>query len=186
MSSPGTIKDGSGAGGVHFSSSSVHLQHQQQTDNAAVVVSTLPKAAIPITPSLTTSRKSTPASGLDIAAPHQHHNGLESEHAMATYPPHPPTAISITMEHIPSPEPATHNRLPMGRSTPPSILVGGKHSTATSPTPNASIISGDHNLSLIHISEPTRLLSISYAVFCLKKKKKKLHIKKIIKYVTKI
>src|SRR5674536_308975 len=27
-----------------------------------------------------------------------------------------------------------------------------------------------HSLSLIHISEPTRLLSISYAVFCLKKK----------------
>ena len=27
-------------------------------------------------------------------------------------------------------------------------------------------------LSLIHISEPTRLLSISYAVFCLKKNKK--------------
>src|SRR5678815_5882679 len=31
------------------------------------------------------------------------------------------------------------------------------------------------NLSLIHISEPTRLLSISYAVFCLKKKKKKIN-----------
>eukprot|EP00658_Telonema_sp_P-2_P028670 TRINITY_DN21926_c0_g1_i2.p1 TRINITY_DN21926_c0_g1~~TRINITY_DN21926_c0_g1_i2.p1 ORF type:complete len:125 (-),score=1.01 TRINITY_DN21926_c0_g1_i2:32-406(-) len=30
------------------------------------------------------------------------------------------------------------------------------------------------NLSLIHISEPTRLLSISYAVFCLKKKKNKI------------
>src|SRR5678815_2986378 len=30
-----------------------------------------------------------------------------------------------------------------------------------------------YRLSLIHISEPTRLLSISYAVFCLKKKKKK-------------
>ena len=30
---------------------------------------------------------------------------------------------------------------------------------------------GIFNLSLIHISEPTRLLSISYAVFCLKKKK---------------
>src|SRR5678816_2785170 len=29
-------------------------------------------------------------------------------------------------------------------------------------------------LSLIHIYEPTRLLSISYAVFCLKKKKKKI------------
>eukprot|EP00658_Telonema_sp_P-2_P015936 TRINITY_DN16165_c0_g2_i1.p1 TRINITY_DN16165_c0_g2~~TRINITY_DN16165_c0_g2_i1.p1 ORF type:complete len:193 (+),score=18.37 TRINITY_DN16165_c0_g2_i1:225-803(+) len=34
-------------------------------------------------------------------------------------------------------------------------------------------------LSLIHISEPTRLLSISYAVFCLKKKKKKTTIQKI-------
>src|SRR5678816_4190308 len=30
----------------------------------------------------------------------------------------------------------------------------------------------DLKLSLIHISEPTRLLSISYAVFCLKKKKR--------------
>ena len=29
-----------------------------------------------------------------------------------------------------------------------------------------------YGLSLIHISEPTRLLSISYAVFCLKKKKR--------------
>ena len=32
-------------------------------------------------------------------------------------------------------------------------------------------INNDKDLSLIHISEPTRLLSISYAVFCLKKKK---------------
>src|SRR5450756_2757033 len=31
----------------------------------------------------------------------------------------------------------------------------------------------DDGLSLIHISEPTRLGMISYAVFCLKKKKKK-------------
>ena len=30
-----------------------------------------------------------------------------------------------------------------------------------------------YNLSLIHISEPTRLGMISYAVFCLKKKKQK-------------
>ena len=29
----------------------------------------------------------------------------------------------------------------------------------------------EHHLSLIHISEPTRLRRISYAVFCLKKKK---------------
>src|SRR5665254_23485 len=47
------------------------------------------------------------------------------------------------------------------------------------------------SLSLIHISEPTRLLSISYAVFCLKKKnitvsskkKKKKKIKKKIYYL---
>ena len=32
---------------------------------------------------------------------------------------------------------------------------------------------GTFGLSLIHISEPTRLGMISYAVFCLKKKKKK-------------
>src|SRR5678816_1202608 len=32
------------------------------------------------------------------------------------------------------------------------------------------IVTG-RDLALIHISEPTRLLSISYAVFCLKKKK---------------
>eukprot|EP00658_Telonema_sp_P-2_P052048 TRINITY_DN40197_c0_g1_i1.p1 TRINITY_DN40197_c0_g1~~TRINITY_DN40197_c0_g1_i1.p1 ORF type:complete len:213 (-),score=39.39 TRINITY_DN40197_c0_g1_i1:15-653(-) len=36
----------------------------------------------------------------------------------------------------------------------------------------------ERDLSLIHISEPTRLLSISYAVFCLKKKKKKQKINK--------
>eukprot|EP00658_Telonema_sp_P-2_P055767 TRINITY_DN44328_c0_g1_i1.p1 TRINITY_DN44328_c0_g1~~TRINITY_DN44328_c0_g1_i1.p1 ORF type:complete len:386 (-),score=116.58 TRINITY_DN44328_c0_g1_i1:36-1193(-) len=34
-------------------------------------------------------------------------------------------------------------------------------------------------LSLIHISEPTRLLSISYAVFCLKKKKKRAKMRKL-------
>eukprot|EP00658_Telonema_sp_P-2_P057217 TRINITY_DN45668_c0_g1_i1.p1 TRINITY_DN45668_c0_g1~~TRINITY_DN45668_c0_g1_i1.p1 ORF type:complete len:103 (-),score=10.50 TRINITY_DN45668_c0_g1_i1:40-348(-) len=37
---------------------------------------------------------------------------------------------------------------------------------------------GGWDLSLIHISEPTRLLSISYAVFCLKKKKKNIINKK--------
>src|SRR5450756_2779412 len=35
---------------------------------------------------------------------------------------------------------------------------------------------GGQKLSLIHISEPTRLGMISYAVFCLKKKKKKKNI----------
>src|SRR5450756_1852208 len=40
-------------------------------------------------------------------------------------------------------------------------------------------------LSLIHISEPTRLGMISYAVFCLKKKKKKIHISKYPKHTKK-
>ena len=39
----------------------------------------------------------------------------------------------------------------------------------------ADALRSNMDLSLIHISEPTRLLSISYAVFCLKKKKKKNH-----------
>src|SRR5659263_155624 len=34
------------------------------------------------------------------------------------------------------------------------------------------LAAAQHNISLIHISEPTRLGMISYAVFCLKKKKK--------------
>src|SRR5678815_5814460 len=36
--------------------------------------------------------------------------------------------------------------------------------------PDLFFYDGRYYLSLIHISEPTRLLSISYAVFCLKKK----------------
>ena len=36
--------------------------------------------------------------------------------------------------------------------------------------PVDTVVSEVHKLSLIHISEPTRLLSTSYAVFCLKKK----------------
>ena len=37
---------------------------------------------------------------------------------------------------------------------------------------NEDIVVFDADLSLIHISEPTRQAEISYAVFCLKKKKK--------------
>eukprot|EP00658_Telonema_sp_P-2_P029421 TRINITY_DN22386_c0_g1_i4.p1 TRINITY_DN22386_c0_g1~~TRINITY_DN22386_c0_g1_i4.p1 ORF type:complete len:142 (+),score=21.79 TRINITY_DN22386_c0_g1_i4:124-549(+) len=49
-------------------------------------------------------------------------------------------------------------------------------STATNPVMIATLDDLSYlvvrQLSLIHISEPTRLLSISYAVFCLKKKTK--------------
>src|SRR5674536_378280 len=47
------------------------------------------------------------------------------------------------------------------------------------------VIKVDQVLSLIHISEPTRLLSISYAVFCLKKKKTKLKNMQKIHKITK-
>eukprot|EP00658_Telonema_sp_P-2_P012967 TRINITY_DN14931_c0_g1_i4.p3 TRINITY_DN14931_c0_g1~~TRINITY_DN14931_c0_g1_i4.p3 ORF type:complete len:108 (+),score=48.47 TRINITY_DN14931_c0_g1_i4:338-661(+) len=62
-------------------------------------------------------------------------------------------------------------------------LLQGAASTPTSAKPTSAgplklhddpnIEPPEFQLSLIHISEPTRLLSISYAVFCLKKKKKK-------------
>eukprot|EP00658_Telonema_sp_P-2_P037620 TRINITY_DN27050_c0_g1_i3.p1 TRINITY_DN27050_c0_g1~~TRINITY_DN27050_c0_g1_i3.p1 ORF type:complete len:135 (+),score=35.99 TRINITY_DN27050_c0_g1_i3:24-428(+) len=48
------------------------------------------------------------------------------------------------------------------------VAVGHKNGGFT-------VLADDLDLSLIHISEPTRLLSISYAVFCLKKKKKHLY-----------
>eukprot|EP00658_Telonema_sp_P-2_P030350 TRINITY_DN22931_c0_g1_i1.p1 TRINITY_DN22931_c0_g1~~TRINITY_DN22931_c0_g1_i1.p1 ORF type:complete len:114 (+),score=27.47 TRINITY_DN22931_c0_g1_i1:214-555(+) len=46
-----------------------------------------------------------------------------------------------------------------------------RHTTASMDGGGPSSSASVHPLSLIHISEPTRLLSISYAVFCLKKKK---------------
>src|SRR5678816_4610726 len=60
------------------------------------------------------------------------------------------------------------------------LLVMDPGLTAAIATGAASYVGFGLNLSpwgnkicLLHISEPTRLLSISYAVFCLKKKKKK-------------
>eukprot|EP00658_Telonema_sp_P-2_P083228 TRINITY_DN895_c0_g1_i2.p1 TRINITY_DN895_c0_g1~~TRINITY_DN895_c0_g1_i2.p1 ORF type:complete len:181 (+),score=36.41 TRINITY_DN895_c0_g1_i2:271-813(+) len=65
-----------------------------------------------------------------------------------------------------------------GLALPPGIRPNGAAAINTQCT----------HLSLIHISEPTRLLSISYAVFCLKKKKKKVinDKRKIIKKKKKI
>ena len=40
---------------------------------------------------------------------------------------------------------------------------------------SAQLLKAALTLSLIHISEPTRRTPISYAVFCLKKKKKETH-----------
>eukprot|EP00658_Telonema_sp_P-2_P053264 TRINITY_DN41742_c0_g1_i1.p1 TRINITY_DN41742_c0_g1~~TRINITY_DN41742_c0_g1_i1.p1 ORF type:complete len:118 (+),score=42.34 TRINITY_DN41742_c0_g1_i1:157-510(+) len=48
-------------------------------------------------------------------------------------------------------------------------VAASRLASPTKPT-EAPVDSSVRKLSLIHISEPTRLLSISYAVFCLKKK----------------
>eukprot|EP00658_Telonema_sp_P-2_P009033 TRINITY_DN13416_c0_g1_i3.p1 TRINITY_DN13416_c0_g1~~TRINITY_DN13416_c0_g1_i3.p1 ORF type:complete len:105 (-),score=40.51 TRINITY_DN13416_c0_g1_i3:39-353(-) len=60
---------------------------------------------------------------------------------------------------------------PCGSEYPTCSLSGGKDDFEGPCLFHEQIVAQD--LSLIHISEPTRLLSISYAVFCLKKKKKK-------------
>eukprot|EP00658_Telonema_sp_P-2_P076461 TRINITY_DN6697_c0_g1_i7.p1 TRINITY_DN6697_c0_g1~~TRINITY_DN6697_c0_g1_i7.p1 ORF type:complete len:208 (-),score=45.97 TRINITY_DN6697_c0_g1_i7:89-712(-) len=65
------------------------------------------------------------------------------------------------------------------RDMPSSLFVStNPNSRSAAVTPESGLPSSPYaatysDLSLIHISEPTRLLSISYAVFCLKKKKKK-------------
>ena len=51
------------------------------------------------------------------------------------------------------------------------IVKIGRESVALDPTATTSQTLLMQKLSLIHISEPTRPLYISYAVFCLKKKK---------------
>ena len=53
--------------------------------------------------------------------------------------------------------------------------LGGDGRPACVPMDGYALQSLQSDLSLIHISEPTRLLSISYAVFCLKKKKTEQH-----------
>src|SRR5678815_3452187 len=52
------------------------------------------------------------------------------------------------------------------------IILGNTYHLNIRPGMEIIRAAGGLHLSLIHISEPTRLLSISYAVFCLKKKKK--------------
>eukprot|EP00658_Telonema_sp_P-2_P039212 TRINITY_DN28049_c0_g2_i1.p1 TRINITY_DN28049_c0_g2~~TRINITY_DN28049_c0_g2_i1.p1 ORF type:complete len:471 (-),score=86.99 TRINITY_DN28049_c0_g2_i1:97-1509(-) len=54
----------------------------------------------------------------------------------------------------------------------PAHLLQARHRSQSNRDLPSSHLKVIQRLSLIHISEPTRLLSISYAVFCLKKKKK--------------
>src|SRR5678809_1601681 len=65
------------------------------------------------------------------------------------------------------------------------ITISTAHVEYESPTRHYAHVDcpghADYVLSLIHISEPTRQAEISYAVFCLKKKKKTKITTKIIK-----
>src|SRR5674476_1213900 len=76
-----------------------------------------------------------------------------------------PTAASLG----PVQSPVKRKLLPSAsrRSTTLSLLASPERPAGLSTSARA-----EPNLSLIHISEPTRQAEISYAVFCLKKKKK--------------
>src|SRR5450759_2787948 len=95
----------------------------------------------------------------------------------------PPTSICAELDMSPAgseicwlhAEPSAQNMgarsnaiAPMGLAQTPLPKFKSKTPEKPKPRPNHSIRVG---LSLIHISEPTRLGMISYAVFCLKKKK---------------
>src|SRR5660397_282341 len=61
---------------------------------------------------------------------------------------------------------------PLFRAEPRSANLHLAHTYLRNQASDTHFFSGGEHLSLIHISEPTRLRRISYAVFCLKKKKK--------------
>src|SRR5659263_695585 len=126
--------------------------------------------AVPTTPAITTNVTSTPSAIAPEIAPTS--NGLEKSDLNGT--------IIVEPEESPTPAPSF--------TAPKEALSTALYVTARM-KPMSNWSSGKeikyelnwlkvYILSLIHISEPTRLGMISYAVFCLKKKKKKNNKKK--------
>src|SRR5665254_13849 len=79
---------------------------------------------------------------------------------------HAPSLLAFT-----NPTVNSYHRLVPSFEAPVNLVYSARNRSACVRIP----VTGSNpkaKLSLIHISEPTRLLSISYAVFCLKKKKK--------------
>eukprot|EP00658_Telonema_sp_P-2_P037171 TRINITY_DN26760_c0_g1_i2.p1 TRINITY_DN26760_c0_g1~~TRINITY_DN26760_c0_g1_i2.p1 ORF type:complete len:230 (-),score=43.97 TRINITY_DN26760_c0_g1_i2:46-735(-) len=83
---------------------------------------------------------------------------------------------ALQQQHLPSHSPSPRRGVGDGNKAPVVAAVSttpiNATTTSQSQQPRRPSSSATVVLSLIHISEPTRLLSISYAVFCLKKKKK--------------
>src|SRR5674476_767337 len=92
----------------------------------------------------------------------------DADAAMGIKPPDPILTGQLTREQITEAEanPGIHLTLTASKVATPQVERGGKKGPRYTP------VSRRQDLSLIHISEPTRQAEISYAVFCLKKKKK--------------
>eukprot|EP00658_Telonema_sp_P-2_P031245 TRINITY_DN2342_c0_g1_i2.p1 TRINITY_DN2342_c0_g1~~TRINITY_DN2342_c0_g1_i2.p1 ORF type:complete len:508 (+),score=98.35 TRINITY_DN2342_c0_g1_i2:149-1672(+) len=95
------------------------------------------------------------------------------------YPPHHQPAHHPPAHHQPAHHPPAHHQpapsahSSYGQHPPTAAHQYPQQSQQYPPAPSHyDPAPASQYLSLIHISEPTRLLSISYAVFCLKKKKK--------------
>eukprot|EP00658_Telonema_sp_P-2_P014059 TRINITY_DN15332_c0_g1_i4.p1 TRINITY_DN15332_c0_g1~~TRINITY_DN15332_c0_g1_i4.p1 ORF type:complete len:121 (+),score=19.00 TRINITY_DN15332_c0_g1_i4:252-614(+) len=107
-----------------------------------------------------TSNPNSPRGGTSHTHPH-HHSPSASTTTNTTSNRPPPSSSWIRIEEdgwVP-----VELVVPTGVPSNPFAIVRTLTSVTLKPL---------YNLSLIHISEPTRLLSISYAVFCLKKKTK--------------
>src|SRR5450756_2755410 len=89
----------------------------------------------------------------------------------------PDTSYLWCREYAGRHDSVVHRRVPAGcvlsRHQPLEGRYVGEHYTAHNVADGVDASYIGFHLSLIHISEPTRLGMISYAVFCLKKKKKK-------------
>src|SRR5450756_1025926 len=91
-------------------------------------------------------------------------------HALCNRHPCPSTTQTSLRRH--APRKTVHTSMNYGEGTPADTILIPRLTLPCVASWRSGVVAILH-LSLIHISEPTRLGMISYAVFCLKKKKKK-------------
>src|SRR5660398_175662 len=130
----------------------------------------------PGVPDMQPQRGSQPEGGITQKTP-----ALEHEHIQQTIVGHGPggdsesTSIIATVPRQPG---LPHASFPLSPPAGAGKDFAGRPRLQSTRMPRGGTDSSNQHpaplwLSLIHISEPTRLRRISYAVFCLKKKKKK-------------